>query len=136
MEPYVPGRRLFPSRYSISPSTTPTPTLTNGSSSSGVFSSPGSSPNNTVTRTIPTTIQINRPYINNSNNNINGNNPATTNSSSTTPAPKRPTNTSLSSLGIGAGNSLRVHLCEFENVFENMENAAYWNPFGTELPIH
>ena len=53
----------------------------------------------TVTRTIPTTIQINRPYINNSNINGNGNGIG----NSVVAPPKRPTNTSLSSLGIGPG---------------------------------
>ena len=108
MEPYTPGRsRLFQGRFSASPSTTPTPTLTNG------FSSPGSSPSNTVSRTIPTTIQINRPFQNNLNNGGSSvgvnNNPATsaaaTNCSSAAPMMKRPTNTSLSSLGIGQGES-------------------------------
>ena len=110
MEPYMPGRsRLFPSRYSASPSTTPTPPPTNG------FSSPGSSPSNTVSRTIPTTIQINRPYVNN----LNNGNLATTSSATsvnnptlttTVPISKRPTNSSLSSLGIGTGKIQLIFL--------------------------
>jgi hypothetical protein len=76
-----------------------------------MFGSPGSSPNNTVTRTIPTTIQINRPFnnVNNSSSNNNNNLASIATSGSagaTIPVNKRPTNTSLSSLGIGTGGNI------------------------------
>jgi hypothetical protein len=125
-QPNNPRERYF-TRYSASPSTTPTPTLTNGSSS--LFGSPGSSPNNTVSRTIPTTIQINRPF--NSNNVINNNNnPAvTTANSSTVAVPKRPTNTSLSALGIGTVNTttpgeVQSNLKELKRAMTDIDNLS------------